>query len=450
MRERNRIVTQEKCECFYRGCKREPLESSKDGYCIFHAGEEDKNEREFKEALKRYIEDIEKTRADYDFRGFVFVGDIDFKKRFEVTAFKNANFKRAKFQEYTSFRGAKFQENAVFAGAGFQGVVFFEEAEFQGNADFMREKFHGPAYFGKVKFQGVADFVRTEFQGDVKFMRTTFQGKVLFEETKFQGSVYFMAAHFQERASFAEATFQGATNFWGTQFQKDVSFFLAKFSPGAYLLVNFNKGKVSFEKTVLENVYATPLNLGRTVLIDFDGAKLSSVEIKRKDIEGHIIQEHRKNFRQAKEIYLVLKNNFHTIGRYDDESWAFKKEKEMERKSYFHGRPLKWLGSMFWNLLYGYGEKPFWIFGWCGFLLLFSSFIYWLSKGVFQVMGNRLVLVGDYWNNLYFSVVTFTTLGYGDFRPIGKIRVLASFEAFLGIFLIALFIFTFARKTGGR
>jgi len=105
---------------------------------------------------------------------------------------------------------------------------------------------------------------------------------------------------------------------------------------------------------------------------------------------------------------------------------------------------------MFWNILYGYGEKPFWILAWCAGLLLFSSVIYRISKGVLKIVGVRTVSVEDYWNSLYFSVVTFTTLGYGDFRPIGKVKILASIEAILGIFFVALLIITFARKTAGR
>jgi hypothetical protein len=44
------------------------------------------------------------------------------------------------------------------------------------------------------------------------------------------------------------------------------------------------------------------------------------------------------------------------------------------------------------------------------------------------------------------SVITFTTLGYGDVHPIGYSRIVASVEAIFGIFMTALFIFVFTRK----
>ncbi|WRV98830.1 potassium channel family protein [Grimontia sp. NTOU-MAR1] len=47
---------------------------------------------------------------------------------------------------------------------------------------------------------------------------------------------------------------------------------------------------------------------------------------------------------------------------------------------------------------------------------------------------------------LYYSVVTFTTLGYGDFIPVGMSRLVAASEAFTGSFTIALFVVVFVKK----
>ena len=53
---------------------------------------------------------------------------------------------------------------------------------------------------------------------------------------------------------------------------------------------------------------------------------------------------------------------------------------------------------------------------------------------------------------IYYSVITFTTVGYGDFIPKSSIlfRSLAASEAFIGTFMIGLFIFTLARKYSAR
>ena len=60
-------------------------------------------------------------------------------------------------------------------------------------------------------------------------------------------------------------------------------------------------------------------------------------------------------------------------------------------------------------------------------------------------------ILGSFLNCLYFSVVTFTTLGYGDFQPaVGLSRFVVSLEAIIGAITMALFVYTFARRTGGR
>jgi hypothetical protein len=46
----------------------------------------------------------------------------------------------------------------------------------------------------------------------------------------------------------------------------------------------------------------------------------------------------------------------------------------------------------------------------------------------------------DFWDCLYFSVVTISSLGYGDFRPVGVGRIIATLEVIYGLIVIALFV----------
>ena len=147
---------------------------------------------------------------------------------------------------------------------------------------------------------------------------------------------------------------------------------------------------------------------------------------------------------------MLLKNNFHSIGRYNDESWAFKKEKDMERKSYCHFKSLhKWLWSLFLNGIFGYGERTVRVIM-SAILIILGFTILFMNFGISNMS------IGDFTTKyfldcIYFSTVTFTTLGYGDFRPLeGWSRIFAGTEAFIGAFIIALFVYTFERKTGGR
>ena len=55
------------------------------------------------------------------------------------------------------------------------------------------------------------------------------------------------------------------------------------------------------------------------------------------------------------------------------------------------------------------------------------------------------VLSGLY-RTLYFSVVTFSTLGYGDIYPVGFLKAFAATEAFIGLVVTAIFAVSLARK----
>jgi len=47
---------------------------------------------------------------------------------------------------------------------------------------------------------------------------------------------------------------------------------------------------------------------------------------------------------------------------------------------------------------------------------------------------------------LYFSAVTFTTVGCGDFLPLGWVRGVSVAEAFCGVALMPLFLIGLARR----
>lgn len=101
-----------------------------------------------------------------------------------------------------------------------------------------------------------------------------------------------------------------------------------------------------------------------------------------------------------------------------------------------------WLGLSFSALLWGHGERPYRTFFVAILFVFLSSFIY---------MGGSLLKGGvifkpDFWEAFYFSVVTFTTLGYGDITPSGLTRGLAMLEAFGGIFVIPLFLVGLSRR----
>ncbi len=80
---------------------------------------------------------------------------------------------------------------------------------------------------------------------------------------------------------------------------------------------------------------------------------------------------------------------------------------------------------------------------WLAMILGFACAYFVLSA--YDASQGVLVLgEGDWWvrfgNATYFSVITATTLGYGDLIPLGFSKVLAAGEATLGFFVLAVFI----------
>lgn len=64
------------------------------------------------------------------------------------------------------------------------------------------------------------------------------------------------------------------------------------------------------------------------------------------------------------------------------------------------------------------------------------SYIYY----AYGVEGPEGVITGDFITSLYFSIVTWTTLGYGDLTPINELRLIASLEALMGYIYMAIII----------
>lgn len=184
---------------------------------------------------------------------------------------------------------------------------------------------------------------------------------------------------------------------------------------------------------------------------DFKDAKLLSARNFAEDMKpaGKAMVDE-SGLLSAEEAYRGLKKFFLQNGMYNDASWASFREKTIERLLLKKSKNWHYLPSLVMNLLCGYGEKPQRIVLSALFTIFGFAVLYLLINGVQSSSSPGDALTwADY---LYYSTVTFTTVGYGDFtpRPYPFFRLLASSEAFLGVFLTGLFIFTLARKYSAR
>ena len=98
----------------------------------------------------------------------------------------------------------------------------------------------------------------------------------------------------------------------------------------------------------------------------------------------------------------------------------------------------------FYKYLSNYGEAPLRVAFWSLFIIFVCAIGFCLN-GISSSLPRENVY--SFGTSIYFSFVTFTTLGYGDFSPINTTgRVISAFEAVSGLFLTSLFLVTFVRK----
>ena len=364
-------------------CPEETWEGSEE-YCIFHDPSPEKDAGLFRQKLEKKLE-----KKDLNFRGYCFPEFIDFED--------------TEFEGLAGFRGANFRKGADFNGANFRKGADFNGANFREGADFSRTTFQEYAGFGGAIFQEYANLWRATFQEYADFCEATFQ-YVDFREVTFQEYADFGGAIFQEYADFSRATFQKNADFNGATFQEDVDFKKAIFQE-----------YVDFKKAIFQEY------------VDFWRATFHYVD-----------------FRELEIIYRNLKQKMQRDGDYSQAGNFYYQEMEMRRRGSDSRKERIWLGL--YNFLAGYGEKPVRTAISALVTVLIFAFVYW-ALGCLDYAAENVGHLEELIYSLYFSFVTFTTLGIGDIEPLTHTgRILICCEAVIGAFLIALFVVVFARK----
>ncbi|MFA6600179.1 MAG: potassium channel family protein [Candidatus Omnitrophota bacterium] len=111
-----------------------------------------------------------------------------------------------------------------------------------------------------------------------------------------------------------------------------------------------------------------------------------------------------------------------------------------ERLRHFRSGVLNLLNELLW----GYGERPFQMLRIMLCVIVFSA-------GVYTFWGHLILTAGpsraiSFLEGLYLSVITFATVGYGDYLPLGWLRAVAMGEALSGIILMPLFLVSLTRR----
>ena len=216
-------------------------------------------------------------------------------------------------------------------------------------------------------------------------------------------------------------------------------------------------------KSNLERANLKEANLEGTDLL---GANLNYAELERVTW-GETLRNHKEaeilddqgdsigataKYVEAEEIYRNIRQRYEAAGTTDIAGGFFYWEMVMKRKQMPFYSVLRFWSRLV-DILCGYGELPHRIIGSSAGYIVLNAIVYCLLGLQYggEVFKFSLDLgfvenVTVFGYSLYFSVVTFTTLGYGDFSPATWARPFAAMEAFNGAFMNALFILAFVKK----
>lgn len=227
--------------------------------------------------------------------------------------------------------------------------------------------------------------------------------------------------------------------------------FHADLSEASLMKANLNSANLHFANLENANLLGIKLDEAKIENVNWGQALMHEVKaqlaLKQKQSE-----QANAFFQQAEEICRHIRKASERQGLFELAGRFFHKEMIMRRYQMPMLSFQRCISKLV-DIFCGYGEKP-------SRVVLFSMGFIAVCGLVYAILGIKdggvmlqLSTQQSIWENsralmntLYYSVVTFTTLGYGDLVPIGWSRLVAALEAFVGSFTLALFVVVFVKK----
>ena len=321
--------------------------------------------------------------------------------------FKNfVNFRAVVFQQEIDFRRTLFEADLDFDESILYGPCAFREAIFQRRADFHSAMFRRSVSFWRARFNSVTDFHSVQFRESAVFHEANFHNEVDFRRVLFQGTLDCTGTLFPETTAFNNATFLSAANFTGAQFINVATFRDVQYIPDT--LFQTVKAKFSREQYRPTEFYLDSQHVD----------EMANPFFKRYVAD----QQFTRAFSQANPVLARLWRWSSDYGR-SLGLWAF------------------W--SLFFAFLFAlaYMPLPAWVPAWI------QSFAPQFHQSTGAYSGEPL----NFWNCFYFSVVTFTTLGFGDIvADNSAARFFVTLEVIFGYMMLGGLISIFSNKLASR
>ena len=286
-------------------------------------------------------------------------------------------------------------------------------------------------------------------------------GEADFGESVFEEHAFFKESHFVVNGNFSAVYFEKGGAFDRSYFRE------GNFEDAAIQNVSFRRvalDHVGFAGAQMENAYLadswwstasdrTTAQVFLDTLSVADPRFIIHEEEEADQVPDDDRKEKIRSLLRAESTYRRLKHTHTNEGDYNKAGEFHIHEMRMKQRRYRLQRGLRVKWKLFWNTFYniscGYGERPKRLLLNAVLIVLLFSGLYEFSNGI----GHSSLAEDEFESYdpsaeecLYFSVDTFTTLGYGDFSPKSDYRFFAALEAFTGAFTIALSVLVFGRK----
>jgi hypothetical protein len=361
----------------------------------------------------------------------------------------NVSFKVARFGEgKEDFRFAKFGK----------GTVTFEQTDFgPGRIDFRNVEFgEGRANFNRCVFsEGEVTFEGAEVKnGKITFLRSHFGASMVSFEL-FQGNNSDMV--------FEKVIFPGNVNFTKSFFSNLV-FNSCQFNGTLNLHVE-SANEIDLYGCIARDIidYYSHGESPSVKIFNINGLRLLGklyVQWEANNIKELIYNQKDTSVDEKASQFRTLKENFNGLGRYEDEDLAYVEYMRCRQKDILE-KDL--MGNIFRkSIAYPTYFFRVLIFDWMGlyatsparviisiiavqiiFSLLYTSFSLIGIGDVVSGLEDEPVL---FFKSIYICVITFFTIGYGEFIPLGYSRILSGLLGFMGVFLMSYFTVAFVRK----
>lgn len=276
----------------------------------------------------------------------------------------------------------------------------------------------------------------SKFKSDLRFQEVNILNDFILDKVVGIQNLIFIDCRF-EGLSKLELVVNGELNFYQCSFYKNSE-------------INFDElnGKFSLYKT----------NFSDKCYLEYE-------LLENKEYEPLIFED---DLKKTKWNFLIVSDIYKSSGRieqYLNTFYYFKRYERLERKNKRKGKYnfLEYLIEIA-TKYYTSWERTLLSMGLIlvGFFLIYCMFPNLLiykdtligPKNLFQITFEMYeassfdinYLVSKFGNALYFTIITFTTVGYGDIMPLNWMKLVVSFESLLGVFFCASFVVTLSRR----